>query len=101
VFCTVTRFTLEQAMKALGGVDYRSILSLTLALEEVGGQRPVSPLYPRERSSTHGIGRLVGPRAGMNGAENLTPHRGSISGTSSHLRVAIPTTLFRPTYYVL
>jgi hypothetical protein len=31
------------------------------------------PLYPRERSDTHSIGGWVGPRAGLDGAENLAP----------------------------
>jgi hypothetical protein len=31
------------------------------------------PLYPRERPGTHCTGGWVGPGAGLDGTENLTP----------------------------
>jgi hypothetical protein len=36
------------------------------------------PLFPRNRTATHGIGGWVGPRAGLTGAENLTFHGDAI-----------------------
>jgi len=50
-----------------GGQRYSSTLSLTSALEEVGGQRHVQAAIPQER---HGIlcrGGWVGPRAPLDG----------------------------------
>jgi hypothetical protein len=41
----------------------------------------------------------VGPRAGLDGCGNSRPHRDSIRGPSSPYRVAIPTALFRPTFF--
>ena len=55
------------------------------------------PLYPRERPGTHCIGIWLGPRAGLDGCGKSCPHRDSIPGPSSPLRVAIPTELSRPT----
>ena len=54
------------------------------------------PPYPRERPGTHCIGGWVDPRAGLNGSGKSRPHRDSIPGPSSPLRVAIPTALSRP-----
>jgi len=45
---------------------YSCTLSLTSALDGVGGQRHApAALYPRERPGTHCIGSWVGPRAGL------------------------------------
>jgi hypothetical protein len=46
---------------------YSSTLSLTSALDAVGGQRHTPPALPRERPGTHCIGGWVGPRAGLDG----------------------------------
>jgi len=44
---------------------YSSTLSLTSALDEVGGQRHGPAAYPRERPGTYCIGGWVGRRAGL------------------------------------
>jgi len=45
----------------------------------VGGQRhDPAALYPLERPGTHCTGSWMGPRAGLDGAENLFPPRDSI-----------------------
>ena len=47
---------------------YSSTLSLTSALDGVGGQRHApAALPPGKRPGTHCIGGLVGPRAGLDG----------------------------------
>ena len=47
---------------------------MTTALEGVRGQRHApAALYPRERPGTHCTGEWVGPRAGLDSAENLAP----------------------------
>ena len=56
------------------------------------------PLYPREQPGTHCIGGWVGPKAGLDGCGKSRPHRDSILGMSNPYRVAIPTTLSRPTH---
>ena len=38
-----------------------------------GQQHAPAALYPRERPGTHFTGSWVGPRAGLDGAENLVP----------------------------
>ena len=54
------------------------------------------PFYPPEkRPVAHSKGGWVG----LNGREKSLPHRESIPGPSSTYRVAIPTTLSRPTLY--
>jgi hypothetical protein len=61
-----------------------STLSLTSALD--GGwviNATPRQLYPRERPGTHCTGGWVGPRAGLDCAENLAPHWDSIPGPSS------------------
>ena len=45
--------------------SYSCTLSLTSALEGVGGQRHAPPLYPRERPGTHCVGGWVGRRSGL------------------------------------
>jgi hypothetical protein len=44
---------------------YRSAISLTSALNGVGGQRHALTVYPRERPGTHCIGGWVYPRTGL------------------------------------
>ena len=63
---------------------YGYTLSLTLALDGVGGQRHAQAALPRERPDTHCIGGWGGPRAGLEGCEISRPHRDSIPGPSSH-----------------
>jgi len=63
---------------------YSSTLSLTSALDGVGGQRHASAaLPPGKRLRTHCIGDWVGPKAGLDGRGISLPHRNSIPGTSS------------------
>jgi hypothetical protein len=50
-----------------GEKRYSSTLSLTSALDGVGGQRHALATYSRERPRTHCTGGLVGPRAGLEG----------------------------------
>jgi hypothetical protein len=50
---------------------YRSTLSLTSALDGVGGQRPPRPLYPRERRRTNCTEGWVSPRAGLDRCEKF------------------------------
>jgi hypothetical protein len=52
---------------------YNSTLSLTSVVDVVGGQRDaLVALTAGYRPGTHCTGVLVGHRAGMNGAENLS-----------------------------
>ena len=63
---------------------YSSTLSLTSALDGVGGQRHASAaLPPGERPGTHCIGGLMGPRAGLDRCGKSRPHQDSIPGPSS------------------
>jgi hypothetical protein len=63
---------------------YSSILSLTLALDGVGGQRHApADLPPGKRPGTHCIGGWVGPRAGLDGCRKSRSHRDSIPGPCS------------------
>ena len=58
-----------------GEYRYRCTLSLTSALDRVGGQcLAPAALYPRERPGTHGIGGWVGPRVGLDGCGKSRPH---------------------------
>ena len=79
-----------------------STLSLTSALDGVGGQSHVpAALPPRKRLGTHCLGGWVSPKAGLDGGGNFSPHRNSIPGTSSPQRIAILIELTRPMkYYV-
>jgi hypothetical protein len=53
---------------------YSSTLSLTSALDGVGGQHHApAAIYPGKRPGTHCIGGWVGPGPVWTGAENLTP----------------------------
>ena len=56
------------------------------------------PLYgPGQESGTHLWEAGWAPEPVYTAAENLVPHRESIPGPSSQLRVAIPNELSRPT----
>ena len=80
---------------------YSSTLSLTSALDWrwVVSATP-RPLYPRQRPGTHIIGAWMGPRAGLDGGENLPTHRDSIPEPSSPYPVAIQTELTRYTQFI-
>jgi len=74
-------------------------LSLTSALDGVGGQRHAPAALPRERPGTHCIGGWVGPRACLDGhGKSRPPHRDSIPRPSITWRFAIPTELSRPSF---
>jgi len=76
---------------------YSSSLSLTSALDGVGGQRHApAALYPQETHGTHCIGGWVGQRTGLYGCGKSRHHRDSIAGPSSPYRVAILCELSRP-----
>jgi len=63
---------------------YSSTLSLTSALDGVGGQRHVSAaLLPGKRPGTQCIEGWVGPRAGLDGCGKSRPHQDSIPGLPS------------------
>ena len=62
---------------------YSSTLSLTSALDWVGGHRQApAALYSRERPGSHCIGGWVGPRAGLDGRKVSFP-TGFDTGPSS------------------
>ena len=68
-----------------GEYRYSSTLSLTSALDGVGGQ-PLrfGRFTPRgKRPGTHCIGGWLGSRAGLDGCGKYLPHRDSIPGPSS------------------
>ena len=59
-----------------GEQRYTSTLSLTLALDGVGGQTHAPAALPLgKRPGTHCIGGWVGPRARLNGCEKSRPYR--------------------------
>jgi hypothetical protein len=59
-----------------GEYRYSSTLSLTLALDEVGGQlHAPAALPPGNRPGTHCIGGWLGPRTGLDGCGKCRPHR--------------------------
>jgi hypothetical protein len=66
-----------------GEWKYSSTLSLTSALDGVGGQlhAPAS-LPPGKRPGTHFVGGWVGIRAGLEGCGKSRPRRGSNPGPS-------------------
>ena len=68
---------------------YRSTLSLTSALEGVGAQRQAPAASPPPREDPVPIVEVAGwaPEPVWTGAENLAPHRDSISGPSIPWRV--------------
>ena len=56
---------------------YSSTLSLTAALDVVGGQRHApTALPPEKRPGTHSIGGWMGPRAGLEGVGKISPPAG-------------------------
>ena len=77
---------------------YCSTLSLTSALDGVGGQRHALAALPPGKPGTNCIRGWVGPRTGLDGWGKSCPHRDSIPRPSSPYRVAIPTELSLPTY---
>jgi hypothetical protein len=63
---------------------YSSTLSLTSALDGVGGQRHApAALLPGTRPGTQGIGGWVGPRVCLDGCGKSRPHQDSIPGPPS------------------
>jgi len=79
-------------------IKYSSTLSLTSAVDGVGGQRhaPVA-LPPRNIRVTQSTGGWVGPRASLDrcGEEEVFwPHRGL--NPRSHWRVSVPRAPSRP-----
>jgi hypothetical protein len=67
-----------------GEQRYSSTLSLTSALDGVGGERHAPAAFPpRERPGTHCIRSWVGPRAGLDGCGKSHPHWDLIDGPSS------------------
>jgi hypothetical protein len=63
---------------------YTCTLSLTSALDGVGGQRhALATLLPGKRPGTYFTEGWVGLRAGLDGCETLRPKRDSIPGPSS------------------
>jgi hypothetical protein len=78
-------------------IPFIHTLSLTSALDGVGGQRHApATLLPGERPGTHFIRSWMSPRAGLESCGKSRPYRDSIFGPSSQYWVAIPTTLSRP-----
>jgi hypothetical protein len=70
-----------------GGVDYSATLSLTSALEGLGGQRHAPAAFPPGKGSLCGHQGRCG---------TLRPSRKSILGPSNPHRVAILITLSQP-----
>jgi len=56
--------------------SYSSTLSLTSALDGVGGQRTSRPFYPRETPGIHCTGGWVGSRTGLDGCGKSRPTHG-------------------------
>ena len=73
----MVKFTLAQAKKARGGVAASSTLSLTSALEGVGGQRHTPAALPPGKAQYPLIGGWVGPKAGLDGCGKSRHHRDS------------------------
>ena len=60
--------TLEQTMKSRQVEGYSSTLSLTLALDGVGGQRHAPGILPpQKRACTHRTRKWVDARTGLHG----------------------------------
>jgi hypothetical protein len=69
---------------------YSSSLSLTSALDGVGGHRHApAAIYPQERPGIHCKGGWLGPRAGLDRCGKCRPHRDSIPGPSSPYFLAV------------
>jgi hypothetical protein len=62
---------------------YNSILSLTSALDAVGGQRYAPAALPQDRPGAHCTGGWVGPSADLDGCGKFRPNRDSIPGPYS------------------
>jgi len=83
--------------RSLGGVSIGSALSLTSALDGVGGKHhPLAALVSAKGPSVHCTGGRVGPKDVLDGCGKSRPHQCLIRGLSSHWRVAIPTELHWP-----
>jgi len=78
----MVKFALEQATKTKRGSS-SSTLSLTSALDGVGGQRHAPIVLPPERPGTHCMGGWVELRAGLDGCGKSLPHGDSIPRPSS------------------
>jgi len=75
---------------------YSCTLSLTAALDRVGGQlHAPTALPPGKRPGIHFTGACVGPRVGLDRCGKSRSHRDLIAEPPSPLRVAIPTKLTR------
>jgi hypothetical protein len=74
--------TIEQTMKVQrGSRGNSSTLSLTSALDGVGGQRHAHAALPAGyKPGTHCTWGWVGPRDGQDGSGMTRPHRDSILG---------------------
>ena len=84
-------FILEQATKAKRGSRYISTLSLTSALDGVGGQsHALAALPPGKRPGTHYTGGWEGPRVGLDGCGKSRPYKVLIPGPYYPNAVAIP-----------
>jgi len=67
-----------------GEYRYVSTLSLTSALDGVGGQRHApAALHPEKRPGTYCTGGWVGPKAGLDGCGKSRLHQDSIPGPSN------------------
>jgi len=66
-----------------GEQRYSYTLSLTSALDWVGGKRHARPLYPLKLPSTHCREAWVGPRTGLKGGRISHPHWNSIPEPTS------------------
>ena len=92
------KVTLEQATKAQREVEVYLYSFFNFVARWGGGQRhaPAALLPGKTRYPLYRRG--VGPRTGLDGFGKSRPHRDSIPGSFSPLRVAIPTELSRPRY---
>jgi len=72
---------------------YSSTLSLTSALNGVGGQRHAPAALPPGKTRYPFFKRLLGPQGRSGKLRKISPQRDSILGRSSPYRVAIPTEL--------
>jgi len=75
---------------------YSSTLSLTSALDGVGGQRHAPAALPPGKTRYPLYRRLGGSQGQSDRCGKSRPHWDSIPGPSSPQRVAIPTELSRP-----
>ena len=98
-FITVRRVHPRTGHEGLEGeMTYSSTLSLTLALNGVAGQRHDQAVLPLGKGpGTHCIEVWVGRRDDHDRCGKSRLHRDLISWASNPWRVAIPSTLSRPT----